>query len=597
MSESQDASAGKEDAAAGKALVGVYLPFLINKSMAVTPDTLGSLYTGSERAQQGAFPLGLGGQFHSGVHLVVERNTPILATSQGEVVAARLGVAAGAHPWGDTGFVVLRHAVGDKTVFSLFLHLQREPLNPARTTAGWLRRVLLGDTPITATDKWKVIADCPTWTEEDSGDFLPANLGKGETLKAGSYDEQDWIGRKDRGIFVKLDGKWVYSGTGGEDSDSSVTQLSGWRDFDLDERAKESTIVAALRDGKTALFDADKTDDGKHRWTVKAGEAIGAAGSFLGVPVIHWSIFSKDPVFPTGELPKKEFATGAEVKLADLALTEDAGDTEQTRKLIEALDPDKKTIGKMPGSIPMAGEVELFYRTPAECWRSRYLAVKALPELALDVDKFLGQDRAKSHTDAERAEFKTNAQPFAFWSDLAGADDFPADQATFVHPATALRMMSGAPDPGLHLRLRLLDMTGQPLKEETVFIDVEKTPVPVETDDKGLVDLEIDDNPPKEGAIAFATSHKKRTLKLDPLDDAGTATGDRDRLNNLGYFAGFIGSEDPDDRNLKWAIEEFQCNTFVMTLPEADRPAAVGKFVTGVMDDQTKAKLLEAHGS
>ena len=47
----------------------------------------------------------------------------------------------------------------------------------------------------------------------------------------------------------------------------------------------------------------------------------------------------------------------------------------------------------MPQDIPVPGEVELFYRTPAECWRSRYLAVKGLTEFALDVDKFLQLER------------------------------------------------------------------------------------------------------------------------------------------------------------------------------------------------------------
>jgi len=67
--------------------------------------SLASLYHASERGMNGTFPLGAQGLFHSGAHLVVEAAPPICAIARGEVVAARIGVGAGEHPWGDTGFV------------------------------------------------------------------------------------------------------------------------------------------------------------------------------------------------------------------------------------------------------------------------------------------------------------------------------------------------------------------------------------------------------------------------------------------------------------------------------------------------------------
>lgn len=49
--------------------------------------------------------------------------------------------------------------------------------------------------------------------------------------------------------------------------------------------------------------------------------------------------------------------------------------------------------------------------------------------------------------------------------------------------------------------------------------------------------------------------------RLDPLD---TLSGQQQRLNNLGYFAGFV-TPDPSevkqpDAQFRWAVEEFQCD-------------------------------------
>src|SRR5882762_8748360 len=55
----------------------------------------------------------------TGADLLVERGKPICSIAYGEVVAARIGVGTGEHPWGDTGFVLLRHPLeGNKSIFS-----------------------------------------------------------------------------------------------------------------------------------------------------------------------------------------------------------------------------------------------------------------------------------------------------------------------------------------------------------------------------------------------------------------------------------------------------------------------------------------------
>src|SRR5438552_7057076 len=426
---------------------GISLPFEVNRSKAVTDDAVQSLYRTSERGQDGAFPLGTSAQFHSGADMVVDRNRPICAIAAGEVVAARNGVGPGEHPWGDTGFVLLRHPLdNDKCIYSLFLHLQREVLHPDRTKAGWLRRLLLDGAPAGGKPKWRVLGSFPTWNDEDRGRFSPANMHADKPLQAGIYDDEGST-VEGTGLYLKIKGRWIKASSGRK---MQVKQLSPWTGFDLDDAASKNPIIATLRDGKVAIPDADKKD-GRHRWTVEAGEPVGLARTYQGVPRVHWSVFWKNELFPTGPLTGKEFGPTDKVKLSEVYLTEERGDVKHTEKLIEALDPQKKTIASMPHAIPKPGEVQLFYRTPEECWRSRYLAVKGLTEFALDVDAFLQQDRHQSHGDAEREQFKKNTQSFLFWKDLAQADDFPKDgKAVFVHPATAMRLMPALlPKPSL----------------------------------------------------------------------------------------------------------------------------------------------------
>jgi murein DD-endopeptidase MepM/ murein hydrolase activator NlpD len=527
----------------------VSLSFAINKSQAVTAGALQSLYHASERGRHGAFPLGTAGQFHSGTDLMVERGKPICAIARGEVVAARIGVGHGEHPWGDTGFVLLRHPLdGGKSVFSLFVHLQREPLHPDRTHAGWLRRLLI-DAPEGGKPKWRVMADAPTWKDEDKGKFSPVNVQNDKLLPPGVYEEEERTG-EDNGLYLKLKGQWIKVT---QDGASQVKELSAWADFDLEAAAKKNQALAALKDGKVAILDADKKD-GKRRWTVEAGEPIGVAGDYLGSPLVHWSVFCKDAVFPTGSLPEKEFGPKDEVKLSELELREERGDVKHTQKLIEALDPHKKSIGKMPHAIPMPGEVQHFYRTPAECWRSRYLAVKGLTEFALDVDKFLQQERHKSHTEKERDEFKKNAQAFLFWKDLAQADEFPQDgNAIFVHPVTALRLMASltAPreakggkkiekDDRLHphedVTVRLRDANG-PIAEAKVQVKVDGTVVfegttdaagallvPIKAVEEKEIEICVDQSLVGEGELVVAANDAKAPPTLMPGDAPGKQT-------------------------------------------------------------------------
>ena len=423
------------------------IPFMIGGSNLVTGTAITSLYHQSERGLGGFFPLGDNGLFHSGAHFTPAVGSKIMAMADGEVVAARLGVGPGEHAWGDTGFVLMRHKLkSDKDVFSLFVHLRKETLHPDQTEAGWLKRLLIdamqkkGETK---KPKWRVMEDQPTWKDEDKGRWSPTNVHLDDKIVSGVYEEEaEYV--QDAKRYVKLKGKWVRA-AGPDGQGQKVKELSPWSDFDLETACKNNPEVKALKDGKTGVFDALKTEDNKRKVVTDAGEVVGTSGMYLGSSALHWSVFAKDDPFPGGSLGDAEFTASEAVKLAALDLSsKEHGTPDHAKALIEALDPKKKVLGaKKDETIVEPGELKNFYRTPTQSWRGRYQNVKGLADFKLDLDKLIKQDRYKSHTDAEKGDFTRNGKLFLFWDDLAKAEEFPTDgQAHFVHPATALRLMA-----------------------------------------------------------------------------------------------------------------------------------------------------------
>lgn len=443
------ADTGKAPPAACPPVTGVpRLPYALNKSTLVTGEALTALYHQTERGPGGFFPLGESGLFHCGAHVTPGSGAEIMAMADGEVVAARIGQGPGEHPWGDTGFVLLRHKLkGDKNIYCLYLHLKKEPLHPDNTDALWLKRLLIDameDPKNPKKPKWRVMEPQPTWKDADKGKFSPTNVDTKNKLAPGVYEEEAEL-VQDSKRYVKLKEKWIRA-IGPDGDGGKVKELSPFSDYDLPTACKNSPAVKALNDGKVAVLDSIKGDDGKsHKYLVEGGETVGKSGKYLGSESLHWSVFSKDAVFPGGSLPDAEFAAADAVKVADLDLSsKDPGTKEHATALIEAVDPKKAFIGKedLPW-IVAPGELREFYRAPTECWRARYQAVKSTADFKLDVDKLVGQDRYKSHTDAEKGDFKKNAKDFLFWDELSSAEDFPADgKAVFVHPVTALRLMS-----------------------------------------------------------------------------------------------------------------------------------------------------------
>ncbi len=71
-------------------------------------------------------------------------------------------------------------------------------------------------------------------------------------------------------------------------------------------------------------------------------------------------------------------------------------------------------------------------------------------------------------------------------------------------------------------------------------------------------------------------------MRIGHLDPVTEPSGQKARLNNLGYFPGPIDGQSDDPQQFPSAVEEFQC--------DHDLP------VTGVCGVDTQAKLTEAHG-
>jgi N-acetylmuramoyl-L-alanine amidase len=138
--------------------------------------------------------------------------------------------------------------------------------------------------------------------------------------------------------------------------------------------------------------------------------------------------------------------------------------------------------------------------------------------------------------------------------------------------------------PKLKLRLVLEDIYEKPIANAKCELTVEGETHQTTTNGKGQVEQEIPataehallvikdaETPVKDEAIPIKIGH------LDPVEEF---SGQKARLNNLGYYAGPL--EERDEMLFRLAVEEFQCEH--------------GLKVDGVCGSQTQAKLKEAHG-
>jgi len=101
---------------------------------------------------------------------------------------------------------------------------------------------------------------------------------------------------------------------------------------------------------------------------------------------------------------------------------------------------------------------------------------------------------------------------------------------------------------------------------------------------------EIDISPGEKRASLFFPANPTELARPEILMEVGSLDpetkppGQQERLNNLGYFAGFSTTPDPDQ--FRWAVEEFQ----------QDNKIRHKLKVTGSVDDPTADALAKEHG-
>ena len=140
----------------------------------------------------------------------------------------------------------------------------------------------------------------------------------------------------------------------------------------------------------------------------------------------------------------------------------------------------------------------------------------------------------------------------------------------------------------LTLRLVLEDLYGKPIANASCELRVENDVFELTTSGQGKIEQDI--KPTDERA--FLTIKDPQTpvnemqipIMIGHLDPVEEVSGQKARLNNLGYFAGPLEGKSDEENQARFlsAIEEFQCDH--------------GLLVDGKCGPQTQAKLKQVHG-
>ena len=137
------------------------------------------------------------------------------------------------------------------------------------------------------------------------------------------------------------------------------------------------------------------------------------------------------------------------------------------------------------------------------------------------------------------------------------------------------------------LRIVVKGMDGEPLAQDPCVLQVQNDLYRLTTDGSGRIE--------QAHAVAAATAvltinnaqppfDIRIPLQIGHLDPVEEISGQKARLNNLGYRTGeTAGAADTDEKAFRSAIEEFQCDH--------------GLSVDGVCGPKTQAKLAEVHGA
>lgn len=245
---------------------------------------LANLYVrNNEESEAGGFyPVGLGGQWHGGMHLHAKAGTEVRAMFEGTIVAARNGRQMSS--LGSNNFVLIKHekpfdAEGTKvfTFYSLYMHL--EPFDQSLDRHNSPRR----DEDPLASPQWVTAAKrIKTGTDEEEAGGLGGEKAE-DTDKKGKKDSKRKSGRrkkrKDRG------GGEQDRDREDDDEDGEYGSDDGEMLEDEDEEdkylreqpfLKVGSHLAALERGDVSLFKPDGGDQTR----VAAGDVIGRVGTF-----------------------------------------------------------------------------------------------------------------------------------------------------------------------------------------------------------------------------------------------------------------------------------------------------------------------------
>lgn len=174
---------------------------------------------------------------------------------------------------------------------------------------------------------------------------------------------------------------------------------------------------------------------------------------------------------------------------------------------------------------------------------------------------------------------------------LAGDRVFIPDRESKQEPAaTTQRHRFVASAEGLELHVKVHDQGFQPIHGQASFTSGKDSRSMTQKKDIFEIDVPAETS---DGTVEFPLSKSERQrlpipVQVGGLDPIETLSGQQQRLNNLGYFAGFKKTDATDpkkvDPQFEWAVEEFQCDHMGPTA------------VDGVMGKLTRAKLKEVYG-
>jgi N-acetylmuramoyl-L-alanine amidase len=148
-----------------------------------------------------------------------------------------------------------------------------------------------------------------------------------------------------------------------------------------------------------------------------------------------------------------------------------------------------------------------------------------------------------------------------------------------TRPTTAQHKFKIARAP-LKLRLKLRDFDNEPIAGADCELEIEGKTIKLTTDGDGLIETDVEPTA-ESGRLVVPSLDVEIPVQIGPLDPHDEESGWLARLHNLGYGDDGLGASSEEARRAD--IEEFQCDYDLK--------------VTGELDDATKAKLKDFHGS